>query len=116
LKNLKLLLPTLAMLAVMSVGLTAPMAHATTFHNITVTVTANGQTSTSTFRVIDNSNNGVINVPVGSGMLSQIKGAFGTTTFVFPGSYAGTFTAFGSTATVVLSSTDQFTLAFTQAS
>ena len=103
------------MLAVMSVAVTAPMAHAVTFHNLTVTVTVNGQTSTSTFRVVDVNSDGTVTLAVGSGLLSQIKAAFGTTTFVFPGSYTGTFTISGSTVTVTLSSTDTFTLQFTQA-
>jgi len=99
----------------MSVAATAPFAHAVTFHNLTVTVTVNGQTSTGTFRVVDVNSDGSVSLAVGSGLLSQIKGAFGTTTFAFPGSYTGTFTVNGSTVTVTLSSTDTFTLQFTQA-
>lgn len=112
---MKLLLPTLAMLAVMSVAVTAPLAHAVTFFNLSVTVTVDGHTSTGTFRVVDVNNDGMVTLAVGSGLLSQIQGAFGTTTFAFPGSFTGTFTVNGSTVTVTLSSTDMFTLQFTQA-
>jgi len=106
------------MLAALSVALTAPAAHATghvTLYHLTITVSANGQTSTSTILVPDVSGTGVITVPVSSGTLSQINGAFGTTTFVFPGTYTGTFTFNGTTFTVTLSSTDSFTIQFVQA-
>ena len=113
---MKPLLPAiLAFLAVMSVAATAPAAHAVTIDHLTVTVTIAGQTATSTLRVVDVNSDGVISLPVGSFLLSQIKGAFGTTTFAFPGSFTGTFMVNGSTVTVTLSSTDTFTLIFTQA-
>ncbi len=106
---------TLAMLAALSVAFTAPSAYATgqvTLYHLTITVTANGHTSTSAIVVPDVGGTGVITVPVSSGTLSQINGAFGTTTFAFPGSYTGTFTFSGTSFTVTLSSTDTFTLKF----
>ena len=103
------------MLAVMSVAATAPAAHAVTIDHLTVTTTIAGQTATSTLRVVDVNSDGVISLAVGSFLLSQIKGAFGTTTFAFPGSFTGTFMVNGSTVTVTLSSTDTYTLIFTQA-
>jgi hypothetical protein len=103
------------MLAVVGVAVTAPMGHAVTFHNLTVTVTVNGQTSTATFRVVDVNSDGTVSLAVGSALLSQINDAFGTTTFAFPGSFTGTFTVNGSTVTVTLSSTDTFILQFTLA-
>jgi len=116
LRYMKPMLPmVLAVLAVVSIAATAPAAQAVTFDHLTVTVTVNGQTATSTFRVVDVNSDGVINLPVGSSLLSRIQGTFGTTTFAFPGSYTGTFTVNGSTVTVTISSTDTFTLKFTQA-
>jgi hypothetical protein len=103
------------MLAVMSVAVTAPAARAVTFYNLSVTVTVNGHTSTGTFRVVDVDSDGVVNLAVGSGLLSQVKSVFGTTTFAFPGSYTGTFTINGSPVTLTLSSTDTFTLKLTLA-
>ena len=117
---MKPLLPAvLALLAVMSIAATAQAAHATTgpvtLHSLTVTTTINGQTFTTTLKVVDTNSDGVISLAVGSGLLSRIQGAFGTTTFAFPGSFTGTFTVNGSKVTVTLSSTDTFTLIFTQA-
>ncbi len=103
------------MLAALSVAMTAPAAHATsqvTTYHLAISVTANGQTSTSTILVPDFSGTGVISVPVSSGTLSQISSAFGTDVFAFPGTYTGTFTFFSTTFTVTLTSTDTFTLQF----
>src|SRR5689334_15240634 len=93
---------TLAMLAALSVALVGPSAHATsvTFYHLTIDV--NGHSSTVI--VPDASGTGVITVPVGSSTLSQIMGAFHTTTFAFPGSYQGTFTFNGNSFTVTLTS------------
>ena len=101
------------MLAVMSVGAYAPAAHAVTIDHLTVTVTSGTQSSTGTFRVVDLNSDGIITVPVGNTLLSQINSAFGTTTFSFPGSSTGTFMANGSTFTVTIQSSDAFMLIFT---
>ncbi len=106
----------IALLAVMAVTVSAPAVQAVTFYSLTVVVTVDGHTSTSTFRVVDVNDDGVVDLRVSSGLLSRIQGAFGTTTFAFPGSYTGTFTINGSTVTVTLSSSDLFTLKFTLAS
>jgi len=113
---MRLLIPlVLAVLAVMSVTATAPPARAVTIDHLTITVTANGQTSTATFQIVDLNGAGVITVPVSSSTLSRIQSAFGTTTFAFPGSFTGTFTFGTTTLTVTISSTDNFMLIFTQA-
>ena len=104
------------MLAVMAVSVSAPAARAVTFFSLTVTVTISGQSATSTFRVVDVDNDGVVDLAVGSALLSNIQGAFGTTTFAFPGTFTGTFTIIGSmTVTVTLHSTDMYVLKFTAA-
>ena len=105
------------MLAVMTVSVSAPAARAVTMFSLTVTLKVSGQTATSTFRVIDVDNDGVVDLAVGSTLLSDIHSAFGTTTFAFPGSFTGTFTINGTTmtVTVTLSSTDMFVLKFTLA-
>ena len=111
---MKPILLTVAMLAALSVALTGPSAHAAgsvTYYHLTVSV--NGHTSTLV--VPDFSGTGVITIPVGSSTLSQIQGAFGMTTFAFPGTYNGEFTFNGQTFAVVLSSADHFTLQFVQA-
>jgi hypothetical protein len=112
--NMRSILLALAMLAALSVTLTAPAAHATgvTIDHLTVTVTVDGQTSTFTIGVPVGSS-GIDTIPVSSGVLTQIHAAFGTTTFVFPGSYTGTFTVDGINFTVTLQSTDTFTITFT---
>ena len=103
------------MLAVMAVSVSAPAARAVTFYSLTVKVTVSGQSSTSTFRVVDVDSDGVVDLAVGSALLANIQGTFGTTTFAFPGSYTGSFTINGFTVTVTLSSTDMYTLKFTLA-
>lgn len=111
---MKLLLPAaIAMLAVMSFAVSAPVVQAVTLDSLTVTVTIFGHSSTSTFKVVDVDSDGVVDLAVGSGLLSRIQGAFGTTTFAFPGTFTGTFTINGSTVTVTLHSIDTFTLKFT---
>jgi len=101
------------MLAVVSVAAYAPAVHAATFYNLSVTVTFGTQSSTAAFKVVDVNSDGIITVPVGSTLLSQIQSAFGTTTFAFPGSYTGSFTVNGFTFTVTLQSADTFTIDFT---
>jgi hypothetical protein len=115
---LKPILLTLAMLAALSVAVTAPAAHAqqvTTDHlTVTVSFTYNGQTQTSAFTIgVPVSSSGVVTIPVSSGVMSQINAAFGTTSFAFPGAYTGSFTLDGISFTVTLTSTDTFTLTFT---
>jgi outer membrane receptor protein involved in Fe transport len=103
------------MLATLSVALTAPAAHSTgvTVDHLTITVTVSGQPPATFTIAVPVSSSGVVTIPVGSGVLSQIKSAFGTTSFVFPGSYTGSFTIDGISFTVTLKSTDTFTLTFT---
>jgi aerobic-type carbon monoxide dehydrogenase small subunit (CoxS/CutS family) len=113
---LKLLLPALAMLAVMSVAASAPAVHAVTTFKLSVTVAIPGQTpQTFTVPIVSANGNNVFTIAVGSALLSQIQSAFKHTTFAFPGSYTGTFIASGFTFTVTLESQDTFTLIFTQA-
>ncbi|SRR5258708_4189438 len=111
---LKLLLPALAMLAVMSIAASAPAVHAATTFKLSVTIAIPGQTpQTFTLPIVSESGNNVFSIAVGSALLSQIQSAFKTTTFAFPGSYTGTFAIAGFTFTVTLESVDSFTLIFT---
>ena len=108
-----ILLPTVVLLvAALSFAVAAPLAHSVTYDTVKVTVTANGQTSTSTLRVPDVYGTGVVTIPVSSQTLAQIQGAFGTTTFAFPGTYTGTFTENGQTVHVTISSADTFTVKY----
>src|SRR5438445_13573201 len=100
------------MLAVMSVAAYAPAAHAATFYNLSVTVTAGTQSSTGTFRIVDVNSDGIISVTVVRTFLFQIQTAFGTTTFALLGSYSGTFTANGFTFIVTLETANTFPLVF----
>ena len=114
-RKMRSILLTLAMLAALSVAFTAPAAHATgvTVDHLTITVSVNGQPPATFTLTIPVGSSGVDTIPVSSGVLSQINSAFGTTTFAFPGSFTGTFTAGGITFTVTLQSNDTFILTFT---
>ncbi len=104
------------MLTVLASGLGVPSASAVTVYSLTVTASVDGQTATSTLKAVDFNDDGVIQLDVSDSTLGQIQAAFGTSEFVFPGTYTGTstFTFHGRTitTTVTLQSDDTFILRF----
>ncbi len=111
-KSTPKMLPMAALAAGMAMFLAvlAPSAYAMTMYTLTVSTTVNGHTVTNTYRVTDTDNDGTLDLTVSSVVLSEIKSAFGTTTFTFPGSYSGTFTVNGVSGTITLSSPDTYVI------
>lgn len=101
------------MLAVL-LGAMASTTFAVTVNRLTVTITADGHTATSMFRVTDIDDDGMVTLNVADQLVADIQAAFGTSTFAFPAvtPYAATFTFDGRTLTVSLQSSDMFVLQF----
>jgi hypothetical protein len=102
-----------AIFTVLSIAATVPAAYAAPiFDHLNITVSIDGHSATATLILVDQSGSGVIKVTLSPTTLSQIMGAFGTTTFAFPGHYTGTFHLNTSTIAVTLQSSDMYILKF----
>lgn len=109
-------LVAIALLAMMGVAVFAPVVRAAPIlHELNVTITTNGRSSTATLLLADVDGDGLVTATVSPMTLSQIEGAFGTTTFNFPGSFKGTFHVGTFTIALTLQSDDVFVLKFVSA-